>query len=72
MTLEIQVLAWEGESVCTSVRGPATQEGVRESLKGPITLVIHVLFWLFDFFGGIFNSNPQIWERSQPVHGAPK
>jgi hypothetical protein len=48
MTLEIQVLAWEGESVCTSVRGPATQEGVRESLKGPITLVIHVLFWLFE------------------------
>ena len=34
----------ERGSAGTSVRGPKSQEGVRESLKGPIALVIDVLF----------------------------
>ena len=42
---------WEEGSVGTSVRGPESQEGACESLKGPIALVIDILFWIF----GIFN-----------------
>ena len=33
-----------GGSTCTSVRGPESQEGTRESLKPPIALAIDVLF----------------------------
>ena len=45
-----------GWSFGTSVRGPDSQEGSCESLKGPIALAIHVyvLFRFFDFFC-IFN-----------------
>ena len=41
----------EGASVGTSVRVPENQEGACESLKGPIALVIYILFRCF----GIFN-----------------
>ena len=47
---------WEGDSAGTSVWGPESKEGDRESLKGPIALAINVLFWFFFFFFcGIFN-----------------
>jgi hypothetical protein len=48
-----------GGSGDTSVWGPESQEGIRESQKGPIPLAIDILFLFFHFFGGIFNSNPQ-------------
>ena len=34
--------------------GPETQEGARESLKGPKALAIDVLFRCFPFFGVVF------------------
>jgi hypothetical protein len=40
---------WEGGSTGTLVRGPGSQEGACESLKGPIALDIDVLF-CFVFF----------------------
>jgi hypothetical protein len=47
---------WEGGSVGTSIRGPESQEGACESLKGPIALAIDVLFRFFHHvFSGIFN-----------------
>ena len=39
---------WEGGSAGTSVRGPESQEGAGESLKGPNSLG-HIIY--FDFFG---------------------
>ena len=41
----------KGGSVCTLVRSPDNQEGDCESLKGPITLAIDVLFIFFSFLG---------------------
>jgi hypothetical protein len=47
-------------SAGTSVRGPETQEGARQSLKNPKALAIDVLFRIFHFLGGIFNYNPPL------------
>ena len=45
-----------GGSVDTSVRRPENQEGVSESLKGPIALVIDVLILsFFSWIGGGFH-----------------
>jgi hypothetical protein len=41
----------EGGSVGTSVRGPGSQEGAREYMRGPIVLTINVLFRFFIFWG---------------------
>ena len=61
-----------GGSASTSVRGTESQEGARESLKGPIALVNDVLFWCFHLFiFCIVNSNPQYWEKFQCVPGDP-
>jgi hypothetical protein len=38
----------------TSVKGPESQEGVCESLMGPIFLAVHVLFRFFHFCRGYF------------------
>jgi hypothetical protein len=40
-----------GGSAATSVRGPESQEGACESLKGPKVLAIDALFWIFRFWG---------------------
>jgi hypothetical protein len=56
-----------GGSSGASVRGPESQERARESLKCPMDLVIDVLFWFVHYFLGIFNSNPQFWEKFQSV-----
>ena len=71
-----------GGSVSTLVRGPDSQEGTCESLKGPIALAIDVLFWFFHIFLYIYNYEnlpvfllylkSSIWrEKSQPVPGTP-
>ena len=39
-----------GGSVGTSVKGPESQEGACESLKGHIALVVDVLFRFFHIF----------------------
>jgi len=38
-----------GGSAGTSVRGPESQNGACESLKGPIALAIDILFYLGGF-----------------------
>ena len=38
----------------TSVRGPESQEGACESMKGPIALAIDVLFLFFSYIFGYF------------------
>ena len=46
ITLHYQALLEEG-SAGTSIRGPESQEGACESLKGPVALAIDVLFRFF-------------------------
>jgi len=49
---------WEGDSAGTSVCDPEGPERARESMKGPITLVIDVLlnyYHFFFFYGSILN-----------------
>ena len=43
-----------GGSAGTSNQGPQSQEGVCESLTGPIVLAIHVLFRFFHLCRGYF------------------
>ena len=54
--------------------GPGPAEPRRDPWisEGPHNLSHTRFVLIFDFFGGIFNSNPQFWERSHPVYGAPK
>jgi hypothetical protein len=63
-----------GGSAGTSVRGPESQEGACESLKGPIVLTIDVLFgfffylfWYFQLFLVYLENITQISDESLPV-----
>jgi len=59
-----------GGSAGTSVRGQESQEGARESLKGPNSIG-HIIFNFFNFF---FVISTQIlnFERSLICHRGPK
>ena len=61
--------AYERGSVGTSVRGPESQEGACESLKGPIVLTIDVLFWFwyFQLFLVYLENITQTSDESLPV-----
>jgi hypothetical protein len=63
-----------GGSAGTSVRGPESQEGACESLKGPIVLTIDVLFgfffylfWYFQLFLVYLENITQTSDESLPV-----